>query len=79
MFNPLIPDLSKIKNDELENKIQELMKKYLIASRSGQGAVCDQIITWLDAYKSEQQKRHDENNKKMLQKTKDYDDLINIE
>jgi len=79
MFNPLIPDLSKIKNDELEKKIQELMKKYLIASRSGQGIVCNQIINWLDAYKSEQQKRHEENNKKMLQKTKDYDDLINIE
>lgn len=79
MFNPLIPDLSKIKNDELENKIQELMKKYWIAARSGQGAVCSQISVWLDAYKFEQQKRHEENNKKLLQKSKDYDDLINID
>lgn len=79
MFNPLIPDLSKIKNDDLENKIQELMKKYWIAARSGQGAVCNQISVWLDAYKTEQLKRHEENNKKLLQKSKDYDDLINVE
>lgn len=79
MFNPLIPDLSKIKNEELENKIQELMKKYFIASKFGQGTVCDQITIWLNAYKSEQQRRNEENNKKLLQKSKDYDDLINVD
>lgn len=79
MFNPLLPDLSKIKNDDLENKITELMKKYLIASQSGQGQVCNQISVILDAYKFEQQKRYESANKKLINQNKNLDDYINID
>ena len=37
MFNPLLQDLSKIKTEELDTKITDLMQKYFIAARSGQG------------------------------------------
>lgn len=79
MFNPLLPDLSKIKNEDLELKITELMKKFTIAARFGQGAVCTQIVTILDAYRAEQQKRYLEANKKALNQTKTFDDFINVD
>lgn len=79
MFNPLLPDLSKIKNEDLELKITELMKKFTIAARSGQGTVCTQIVTILDAYRAEQQKRYLEANKKALNQTKTFDDFINVD
>lgn len=79
MFNPLLPDLSKVKNDEIELKISELMKKYLIAARSGQGIVCSQIQVILEAYKTEQQKRYIETQQKALRQNKNLDDYINVD
>ena len=73
MFNPLLPDLTKIKNEDIENKINELMKKYFIAARSGQGVVCSQISNILEAYKEEQRRRFSETNKKAFQ-NKNIDD-----
>ena len=78
MFNPLLPDLSKVKNEDLELKINELMKKYFIAARSGQGVVCNQISVILEAYKEEQRRRYLETNKKVIQ-DKNLDDFINID
>lgn len=79
MFNPLISDLSKIKNDDLELKIMDLMKKYTIAAKFGQGAVCVQINLLLEAYRSEQRKRYDLESQKLAQKNKNLDDLINVD
>ena len=78
MFNPLLPDLTKIKNEDIENKINELMKKYFIAARSGQGVVCSQISNILEAYKEEQRRRFSETNKKAFQ-NKNIDDYINVD
>lgn len=79
MFNPLLADLSKLKNEDLELKITELMKKYTIAARSGQGTVCNQILTIIEAHKEEQQRRYAESNKKMINQTKNLDDFINVD
>jgi hypothetical protein len=79
MFNPLLPDLSKIKNEELENKITELMQKYFIAARSGQGIVCNQISIILDAYKQEQRHRHFVTSQKVSTENKSLDDYINVD
>ncbi len=70
---------ANLKDAELENKILDLTKKYHIAARMGQGIVCDQIVTILDAYKVEQLRRGSE----MLKKTqsnqdKNLDDLIKV-
>lgn len=78
MFNPLLPDLSKIKNEDLENKINELMKKYFIAAKFGQGTVCQQISILLETYKEEQSRRHQETMKKTV-KNNNLDDYINID
>lgn len=79
MFNPLLPDLSKLKNEDIELKINELMRKYLIAARSGQGVVCQQINIILETYKDEQRKRFNDANKKVLQQNKNLDDFINVD
>ena len=80
MFHPLLPDLTEIKDQDLENKITELTSKYYIAARYGNGAVCSQIAIVIEQYKEELQKRHQEKLNKLSGKNqnKDLDDLINI-
>jgi hypothetical protein len=79
MFNPLIQDLSALKNEDLENKITELMQKYFIAARSGMGGVCNQINVLLEAYKDEQRRRHAQATQKLNSQHKNLDDYINVD
>lgn len=80
MYHPLLDDPSKLKDQDLENKILDLSRKYHIAARMGQGGVAQQIIVALDAYKSEQYRRQMENSQTMLKKqNKGLDDLINVD
>lgn len=79
MFNPLLPDLSKLKNEEIDLKINELMKKYFIAAKCGQGTVCNQISVILEYYKQEQLKRFEAATKKSYQNNKNFDDFINVD
>lgn len=79
MFNPLLPDLSKVKNDDIDLKITELMKKYFIAANAGQGIVCGQIQVILEAYRAEQSRRHEQSMKKLQQNNKNLDDYINVD
>lgn len=79
MFNPLLPDLTKFKDQEIEDKITELMKKYTIAAKAGQGYVANQILLVLDSYRSEQANRYQKNLKKSLNSNKNLDDFINID
>ncbi len=80
MYNPLMEDLSKLKDSEIESKIVELGKKYTIASRTGMGAVMPQILIALEAYRVEMAKRSqralDETSKKI---NGDLDGLINVD
>lgn len=79
MYNPLVQDLSKFKTDSLELKITELMQKYSIAARLGQGGVCEQIAILLEHYKQELSRRHRENEAKLREKNQNFDDIINID
>ena len=81
MFNPLIENPSKLNDQELENKILDLSRKYGIAMRLGQGGIAQQIVITLDAYRMEQQTRQIESMKTIQEKQKKQglDDLINVE
>ena len=81
MFNPLIEDPSKLKDQDLENKILDLSRNNGIAMRLGQGGVAQQIVITLDAYRMEQQTRQIESMKTIQEKQKKQglDDLINVE
>jgi hypothetical protein len=79
MFNPLLPDLKELKNEDIDLKITELIKKYTIAAQFGQGGVCSQIAVIIEAYKQEQRRRHAEVNKKLMDQNKNLDDFINVD
>ena len=81
MFNPLLGNLSKLKTEDLENKIFELTKKYYIAMRLGQGSAAQQIALNLDAFKTEQQQRQMASLKALNKNNQDngLDDLINVD
>jgi hypothetical protein len=79
MFNPLLEDLTQIKDSELENKMSDLNKKYNIALRMGNGQVSQQIAIVIEAIRDEVLRRQHEASKKLLAKqNKDLDGLINI-
>jgi hypothetical protein len=79
MFNPLLEDLTQIKDAELENKMSDLNKKYNIALRMGNGAVAQQIAVVIEAVRDESLRRQHEATKKLLAKqSKDLDGLINV-
>lgn len=79
MFNPLLPDLSTLKSEDVDNKITELMQKYSLAARFGQGMVCQQIAVILEAYKDEQRRRQVAATQKLINQNKNLDDFINVD
>ena len=80
MFNPLTPNLGDLKDADIDSKISDLNKKYVIAARSGNGGLSTQILLALEEYKSEQQRRLLEKTKVAVKnQTKDFTTLINID
>jgi hypothetical protein len=80
MYHPLLDDPSKLKDQDLENKIIDLSRKYGMAARMGQGGVAQQIIVALDMYRAEQHRRQMENTNTVMRKqNKGLDDLINVD
>jgi hypothetical protein len=78
MFNPLLEDLTLIKDVELESRMVDLNKKYSIALRTGNGMLAQQVAVVIEAVREETLRRQREATKKLLQKqNKDLDDLIN--
>ncbi len=76
MFNPLADDLSKLKDTEIENKIQELSKKYFQTTNYN---VQHQLTVFLDMYKAELATRRARMWQEQYQKRDtDLDSLINV-
>jgi hypothetical protein len=79
MFNPLLEDLTLIKDADLESRMTDLNKKYSIALRTGNGMLAQQVAVVIEAIRDESQRRQREATKKLLQKqNKDLDGLINV-
>ena len=79
MFNPLLEDLTKLKDQDLEAKMNDLNKKYNIAMRMGNSAVAIQIAVVIEAVRDESVRRQQEATKKLMSKqSKDLDGLINV-
>ena len=80
MFHPLVDNAKKLKDQDLELKIAELSQKYALASRMGQGGVCEQILAILDMYREEQRYRYKQNLESLIKKDgKNLDELINVD
>lgn len=75
-MHPLQGDLSKFSDLELENKIQEINKKYWIVYRSNNQNLLTQLDTFVKIYKEELMMR---NQAKLKQDFNgDLDQLINV-
>jgi hypothetical protein len=80
MYNPLFGNPAELKDSELEDKINELSRKYSIAARTGMNQVIPQIILALNMYKDEMSKRSREALQNTAKRSNgNLDDLINID
>jgi hypothetical protein len=77
MEHPLQEDLSHLKEVDIENKIQDLSKKYWIAYKMGNKDLLTQVDTFIKIYKEELMKRYHERSKKEFDG--DLDQLINVD
>jgi len=55
MEHPLIKDISDLTETQLTDKINELNNKYMIAQRSGNAHLCNQILMALETYRNKRQ------------------------
>ena len=76
MFHPLEGDLSLLKDQDVELKLNELNKKYHTASRLGSRDLLTQLSTFITIYRQELAKRHAE---KMKSTDSDLGQLINVD
>lgn len=75
-MHPLINDLSSLKDNEIENRISELSKKYFSTYNPD---LKNQIAMVIDTYREEMSKRKQLEYEKMMQThNKDLDKLINV-
>ena len=76
MFHPLESDLSQLKDQDIENKLIELNKKYYAAARLGSRDLLTQLSTFITIYREELSKR---NAQKLKQADDDLGQLINVD
>jgi hypothetical protein len=76
MFHPLEEDLSKLSDSEIENRVQELSRKFFMAQRLGKPEMLTQLATFVTIYKEEMSKRYRDKTKNDL--GGDLDQLINV-
>ncbi len=77
MFHPLQQDLSNLSDSEVENKLQELSRKYFAAQRMGNRDLLTQVSTFVNIYRNELSRRYMTKNKGDLDQ--DLDQLINVD
>ncbi len=76
MFHPFENDLTQLKDQEIENKLIELNKKYYAAARMGSRDLLTQLSTFITIYRDELSKRH---SVKLKNGNDDLDQLINVD
>jgi hypothetical protein len=76
MFHPLIGELTEFKDQEIENKLIELNKKFYVAARFGNQDLLTQLSTVITIYREELAKRHAQ---KLKNADGDLGQLINVD
>jgi len=76
-MHPFSGDLSSLKDNEVEEKLYELNRKYFAAARLGKPELLTQLATFVTIYKEEMSRRH---HLRTTQQTNgDLDQLINVD
>jgi hypothetical protein len=57
IFHPLQEDPSQLKDPELDQKIQDVTKKFYMAQRLGNHELLTQLTTFVNIYREEQRRR----------------------
>ena len=79
-FHPFAQDLSDLKDQEVEDKVYELNKKYFAAARLGKPELMTQIATFVNIYKEELSKRYRDKIKSQSESGgSDLDSLVNVD
>jgi hypothetical protein len=78
MIHPFEPDLRDTNDQQLDEKISDLTKKYFTAYRLGNRELLTQLSTFITIYKDERQRRHFTKNKNNSLDS-DLDSLINVD
>lgn len=78
MEHPLIGPLDNLTLEELSARINELTKKLSIATRSGNGHLCNQIRMAMENFQNKYQEKLKESYSKAQGNT-NFDDKINIQ
>jgi hypothetical protein len=77
MIHPLEGDLSQLKDNEVEEKLYELNRKYFTAYRLGKPELLTQLAIFVTIYKEEMSRRYQLKMKGQLDG--DLDQLINVD
>jgi hypothetical protein len=80
MLHPFSQDITKLKDQEIEQKISELSNKYLVAQRIGNHELLTQVQTFVTIYREEMARRYRETMKNSSQELEkgDLDQLVNV-
>ena len=77
MEHPLIGNLDDLTADELSSKVNELQTKLSIATRSGNGHLCNQIRMALESYQNKYREKLEDTYKKQSG-GRNFDNKIDI-
>ena len=77
MIHPLAPDLSELTDNEIQNTLTDLFKKYSIACRMNNPQVVQQLITFVNIYRDELSVRYRQKIKD--QTVADLESFVNVE
>lgn len=79
MEHPLIGNLDELTVDELSTRVNELSNKLSIATRSGNGHLCNQIRMALESYRNKYQEKLQETYRRQDEVSAiNFDNKINI-
>lgn len=77
MEHPLIGNLDELTVDELSSKVSDLNNKLSIATRSGNGHLCNQLRMALESYQNKYREKMDETYRKQSG-GRNFDNKIDI-
>jgi hypothetical protein len=77
-MHPLIPDLSKLTDDELQQKRGELQNRLMMSYRMGNADLVMQVQLLLGDYDIELQTRNQKMMDQMSKASKNFGNIINI-
>ena len=82
MFHPLSENIDTLKDDELQERINDLSRKYATASRLHDQTLVMQVHNMLTMYRDEQQRRYhkqvQKQNNNNNNKDQELGDVINV-